>query len=209
VNDVTPQRFRRQLELALRAGYRFVPASQIARTGGARNELAVTFDDGFKSVATAAAPILKELGIPWSLFVVSGWSDHSAGWNREQVLSWQDIDKLAQGGAEIGSHSVTHPNFSGLLKAQALDELGESRRVIRTRLGIDPETFAVPFGQSGNWPEIAAAAAREVGYSTVYAQAETTRPEGTVARTFVTRFDSELVFRALLEGAYDSWEEWF
>jgi peptidoglycan/xylan/chitin deacetylase (PgdA/CDA1 family) len=209
VNDVTPQRFRRQLELALRAGYRFVPASQIARTGGARNELAVTFDDGFKSVATSAAPILSELGIPWSLFVVSGWSDHAAEWNREQVLGWRDIEKLAGAGAEIGSHSVNHPNFSGLAPAQVLDELGESRRVIHAQLGIDPQTFAVPYGQSGNWPSIAAAAAREVGYSTVYAQAETTRPTGTVARTFVTRFDSDVVFRALLAGAYDSWEEWF
>jgi peptidoglycan/xylan/chitin deacetylase (PgdA/CDA1 family) len=209
VNDITPARFRRQLEVALRAGYEFVPPSQIAGSGGTPKQLAVTFDDGFKSVATVAAPVLKELGIPWSLFVVSGWSEHLAAWHREQVLSWHDIAALAEAGAEIGSHSVTHPNFSGLIGAEALDELGESRRMIRARLGVDAQTFAVPFGQSANWPAVAAAAAREVGYSRVYAQAEHTRPVGTVARTFVTRFDSDIVFRALLEGAFDSWEEWF
>ena len=34
VNDVSPARFRRQLESALRRGYRFVPAREIALTGG-------------------------------------------------------------------------------------------------------------------------------------------------------------------------------
>ena len=31
INDVTPAQFRRHIELALNAGYRFVPASEIAR----------------------------------------------------------------------------------------------------------------------------------------------------------------------------------
>src|SRR3954466_14453274 len=46
VNDVSPRRFQRHLELALNAGYRFVPANEIAATGGRPNELAITFDDG-------------------------------------------------------------------------------------------------------------------------------------------------------------------
>jgi len=29
-----------------------------------------------------------------------------------------------------------------------------------------------------------------------------------VARSFVTQFDNDLVFGALLRGAYDAWEEW-
>jgi len=56
---------------------------------------------------------------------------------------------------------------------------------------------------------LAATAAREVGYATVYAQAEETRPAGTVARTFVTSFDADRIFRSLLGGAFDRWEEWF
>jgi len=43
----------------------------------------------------------------------------------------------------------------------------------------------------------------------VYAQAEETRPAGTVARTFVTSFDADRIFRSLLGGAFDRWEEWF
>jgi peptidoglycan/xylan/chitin deacetylase (PgdA/CDA1 family) len=211
VNDVSPERFRRHLALALDAGYRFVPASAIVRDGGQRNELAITFDDGLKSVATVAAPVLAELGLPWSLFVVSGWADRQGNraWADEHMLSWAQIEKLMAAGAEIGSHSVTHPDFSTLDAGRVTDELGASRETIRERLGLLPDTFAVPFGQSKNWPAIAAKAAREAGYSTVYAQAEETRPDGTVPRTFVTRFDNDRVFKALLDGAFDRWEEWF
>jgi peptidoglycan/xylan/chitin deacetylase (PgdA/CDA1 family) len=190
-------------------GYRFVPASEIVRTGGGEKDLAITFDDGLKSVFSTAAPVLAEYKVPWSLFVVSDFPDHTVDWQKEHFLGWKEIEKLAAAGAEIGSHSVTHPNFSELEPSQIADELGRSRRTIEERMGIDTTSFAIPFGQSMNWPGLAAAAAREVGYSTVYAQAEETRPAGTVARTFVTGFDADRIFRSLLGGAFDRWEEWF
>src|SRR5690349_10387166 len=48
VNDVSPRDFRRHIELSLAAGKRFVPASEIARTGGGPDDLAITFDDGLR-----------------------------------------------------------------------------------------------------------------------------------------------------------------
>ena len=208
VNDVSPSQFRRQLDLALAAGWRFVPASEIVRTGGGPKDLAITFDDGLKSVLTNAAPILAEYGVPWSLFVVSDWAEGRQSFGDDVFLNWDEIERLVGAGVEIGSHSVTHPNFAWLDPAQAADELGSSRRAIEQRLGFTPTTFAIPLGQSKNWPEAAAAAAREVGYTTVYAQAEQTHPNGTIPRTFVTHFDGDRIFRALLGGAFDRWEEW-
>jgi peptidoglycan/xylan/chitin deacetylase (PgdA/CDA1 family) len=208
VNDVSPRQFRRHIELALEAGYRIVPASEIARTGGGPKDLAITFDDGLKSVLTNAAPILAEYDAPWSLFVVSDWAEGQHAWDADVMLSWSEIERVAALGAEIGSHSVTHPNFGTLDPSRVADEIGQSRQVIAARTGILPTTFAIPFGQSGNWSPLAAAAARDAGYSTVYAQAEDTRPSATVARTFVTRWDTDRVFRAALTGAFDRWEEW-
>lgn len=75
VNDVTSTMFRRQIELALNNGFRFVPVSEIVRTGGAEKDLAITFDDGLKSVLGTALPILKEYDLPWTFFPVSEWSD--------------------------------------------------------------------------------------------------------------------------------------
>lgn len=210
VNDVTPAMFRRQIELALNAGFRFVPASQIAQTGGGEKDLAITFDDGMKSVLTNAAPILKEYDIPWTFFPVSEWSDGRHHFEDDDlVLSWRDIEALLKAGAEMGSHSATHPNFSRIDRNQMVDELAGSRELFAKRLGFAPETFAIPFGQSGDWNAQAAEVAREAGYATIYAQAEETRCSGTVARTFVTKFDSDFIFRAVLKGKFDRWEEWF
>lgn len=208
VNDVAPQRFRRQIELALSSGYKFVPAAAIARTGGGPKDLAITFDDAWSSVLSQAAPVLRDYQIPWSLFVVPSWSDHKEAWSRDCILPWRDIERLMADGAEIGSHSATHPDFGSIGRTQMLDELAGSRETIRQRLGVAPTAFAIPLGQSMNWPPEASEFAREAGYEIVYAQAEETRPRGTVPRTFVTCFDNGRIFPALLRGAYDRWEEW-
>jgi peptidoglycan/xylan/chitin deacetylase (PgdA/CDA1 family) len=208
VNDVRPKLFCRQIELALRSGFRFVPAAQIALGGGCSSDLAITFDDGWTSAMSVAAPILRNYHIPWSLFIVSDWSDHRADWAKEVILSWRDIDHLMATGVQIGSHSATHPDFGLIERTQMIDELYGSREAIRRHLGVAPTSFAIPYGQSMNWPPMAAELAREAGYQVVYAQAEDTRPPGTAPRTFVTRFDDRRIFNALLEGAYDHWEEW-
>jgi peptidoglycan/xylan/chitin deacetylase (PgdA/CDA1 family) len=208
VNDVSPARFRRHVEVALEAGYRFVPAEQIAMTGGVAGELAITFDDGLKSVATNAAPILAEYGIPWTLFVVSGWTDGRHAFGDGVMLGWDDVVGAAQAGATIGSHSVTHPNFGRLDAYMIARELVESREAIQARTGLVPTSFAIPFGQSGNWSATAARLATEAGYRTIYAQSEERRPAATVARTFITSFDDDRIFRAALAGSFDQWEEW-
>lgn len=207
-NDVTPSQLRRHIELALEAGYRFVPAAEIARTGGGAKDLAITFDDGLKSVVTNAAPILKEYDIPWTFFPVSDWSDMKTDWIRDMVMTWDDVEALMAAGAELGSHSCTHPDFATLDSQQIADELGGSREVFRQRVGVAPTTFAIPFGQSMNWTPEAMKAANDVGYDVIYAQAEETRSPGTVARTFVTKFDGDRIFKALLRGKFDRWEEW-
>lgn len=208
VNDVTPAQFRRHIELALKDGYRFVRAADIAATGGGEKDLAITFDDAATSVATAAEPILSDYNIPSTLFAVSGWCDHATPWARENLLSWNGLGDLLSKGVEIGSHSVTHPDFGWIGQDQAADELEASRRAIERHLGFAPDTFAIPLGQSMNWTPAAGKAAAAAGYKIIYAQAEDTRPEGTVPRTFVTRFDGDRVFKALLGGAFDRWEEW-
>ncbi|MGU3537476.1 polysaccharide deacetylase family protein [Methylobacterium sp. A54F] len=208
VNDVGPALFRRQIETALALGFRFVPASVIAETGGAPDELAVTFDDGHRSVLTAAAPILADYRVPWSLFVVPGWCETIGTDTANAILTWGEIESLAASGVEIGSHSVTHPDFGRLDEARTVEELVASRAMIERRLGFRPDSFAIPLGQSMNWTPFAQAAAREAGYRALYAQAEETRPADTVARTFVTRFDHDLIFCALLRGHFDAWEEW-
>jgi peptidoglycan/xylan/chitin deacetylase (PgdA/CDA1 family) len=207
INDVPPARFRRQLESALRSGYRFVPAREIAQTGGAARELAVTFDDGLTSVATEAAPILAELRIPYTVFVVSDWADGRSRFDGGLLLGWRQLERLARDGAEIGSHSVTHGNFSRMPREQIAAELADSRAAIESRLGLRPDAFAIPNGRGRDWPAGSTEAARTAGYTMVYSACEDRRAPGPLGRTMITSWDGERLFRAALEGAYDVWEE--
>jgi peptidoglycan/xylan/chitin deacetylase (PgdA/CDA1 family) len=208
VNDVHPQNLRRHIEAALALGYRFVATDEIRRTGGTPRDLAITFDDGLLSVAAYAAPILRDLQVPWTLFVVTAWADGKHGFGDGVLMGWSEIESLAAQGATIGSHSVTHRNLRFLEPGEVASELFESRRTILDRTGITATTFAIPFGQSRDWPTGASAVARSAGYEAIYAQSEHTRPPETMARTFISRFDDERVFRAALRGAFDYWEEW-
>jgi peptidoglycan/xylan/chitin deacetylase (PgdA/CDA1 family) len=209
VNDCSPERFRRHIELAKQLGFRFVPAAQIADGGGTSRDLGITFDDGWKSILTVAAPILAEFEIPSTLFVATGLVESSSSWHRPRMLEWDELARLPAMGVEIGSHSVTHPDFGVIDRPKAVEELITSRDVLKSRLGINPDCFAIPFGQSRNWTAAAHEAAGEAGYRYVYAQAENTRPPGTIARTFVTWMDDDRIFTALLNGAFDNWEEWY
>ncbi len=119
------------------------------------------------------------------------------------------MSALQAGGMTLASHSVTHADFGRLEPGDARRELEVSRERLRRVLGVETSEFAIPMGQARNWNPAAALAAAEAGYTTVYAQCVNSRPEGTIARTFITRIDRPVLFRAALAGAYDNWQEWY
>jgi peptidoglycan/xylan/chitin deacetylase (PgdA/CDA1 family) len=209
VNDVRPRDFERHLQIAVDDGWSFAtPAEVIAEPD--KPQLALTFDDGMASVLANALPVLRHHGIPATAFVVTGWADGQIpdDWRRI-VLDWRGVSALQEGGMTLASHSVTHPDFARLEPADVRRELEVSRERLRRALGVETSEFAIPLGQSGNWGPAPALAAAEAGYSAVYAQCVNSRPEGTIARTFITRIDRPMLFRAALAGAYDDWEEWY
>jgi peptidoglycan/xylan/chitin deacetylase (PgdA/CDA1 family) len=209
VNDLRPRDFERHLQIAVDDGWSFTtPAGVIAEPD--KPQLALTFDDGLASVLTNALPVLRHHGIPATAFVVTGWADGQIpdDW-RKVVLDWRGVSALQEGGMTLASHSVTHSDFGRLRPGEARRELEVSRERLRRVLGVETSEFAIPLGQSRNWSPAAGLAATKVGYTTVYAQCVNSRPEGTIARTFITRVDRPVLFRAALAGAYDNWQEWY
>jgi peptidoglycan/xylan/chitin deacetylase (PgdA/CDA1 family) len=209
LNDLRPRDFERHLQIAVDDGWSFTtPAEVIAEPD--KPYLALTFDDGLTSVLANALPVLRHHGIPATAFVVTGWADGQIpdSW-RPVVLDWRGMSALQAGGMTLASHSVTHSDFGRLAPADARRELEVSRERLRRVLGVETSEFAIPMGQARNWNPAAALAAAEAGYTTVYAQCVDSRPEGTIARTFITRIDRPVLFRAALAGAYDNWQEWY
>lgn len=204
VHDVRPEQFRRQIEVASSMQMRFVPASEVAAGRAGPGDLALTFDDALASVTHQVLPYLSANAIPWTVFVVTDWADGRSEWPAGTFMAWRDVELAAASGAEIGSHSVTHPDLSKVSTAQMYDELGRSKEVIERRTGASVTSLAVPFGSHRSWTVEAAEAAAELGYTTIHVGSTHARnPSG---RTVVTRYDTERCFGALIAGRYDRHE---
>jgi peptidoglycan/xylan/chitin deacetylase (PgdA/CDA1 family) len=119
------------------------------------DSVAVTFDDGFTNFATDAWPLLREAGLPVTLFVVAGRAGRTNDWNGSggasgipvlPLLDWHTLGRLADEGVDIGAHTQTHPRLTKVDDARLGDEVGGSAEVIAAQLGRRPSSFAYPYG---------------------------------------------------------------
>src|SRR5512132_3022800 len=112
--SVTPTALRRQLAHLVARGWVGATFTEAVTSPPAARTLAVTFDDGFDSVRTHAAPILDELGLPATVFVPTNWPGRSMRWpgieqwadspfaHELQAMSWDQLRALSARGWEIG-----------------------------------------------------------------------------------------------------------
>jgi peptidoglycan/xylan/chitin deacetylase (PgdA/CDA1 family) len=173
--SVTPERLASQLGLLTARGYRGATFHRAVADPPADKIVAVTFDDGFRSVATLAFPILRRLGIPATVFVPTdhvgtgapmAWPgiDQWLGGPHEaelQPMTWTDLAMLTAAGWEVGSHTRSHPRLTRLDEAGLQDELWGSREVCERRLSRPCVTLAYPYGDHDGR---VVAAARAAGY---------------------------------------------
>ncbi|MFL5737182.1 MAG: polysaccharide deacetylase family protein [Actinomycetota bacterium] len=119
--------------------------------------LVITFDDGYREVYTQAWPVLRDLGLPATVFVATGFLDGTdpppirAGASDRgappEPLTWDQVGELhASGLVTIGSHSRSHRSFDALSRAQAAEECATSHATIERHVGGAVETFAYPAG---------------------------------------------------------------
>jgi peptidoglycan/xylan/chitin deacetylase (PgdA/CDA1 family) len=158
--SVTPERLEGQLECLVRAGYRPVTFTRAVTDPPAGKTLAVTFDDGFRSVVRLAHPVMKRLGVPGTVFVATGhvgteqpmaWSglEHWLGTEYERELvaaSWPELNALRQDGWEIGAHTRQHPHLTQLDEASIYEELAGSRSDVEEHIGGPCTSLAYPYG---------------------------------------------------------------
>jgi peptidoglycan/xylan/chitin deacetylase (PgdA/CDA1 family) len=170
------ERLERQLTHLVERGYRGATFTEAVHDPPAPRTVAVTFDDGFRSVIDRALPILERLGLPGTLFAPTAhigqpgprtWpgTDRWLGTPHEHELAamtWDDLGALVNAGWEIGSHTRTHPRLTELAGEPLARELAASRDDCRQRLGRPCESLAYPYGDVDRR---VARAAREAGYT--------------------------------------------
>jgi peptidoglycan/xylan/chitin deacetylase (PgdA/CDA1 family) len=151
-------RLRRHLSAMRAAGRAPCSVAQVlAGELGARDAVALTFDDGHASNAAAAAEVAAAGGRA-DFFV------NPATVGRPGYLPWSELRGMADAGMSVQSHGATHRFLDALTPREVAAELADSRKEIEDRLGRAVLLFA-PAG--GRMPARFAARALEAGYHAV------------------------------------------
>ena len=152
-----PSLFAEQMEW-LRTHVRVAPlvdvvAALVGCTALPERTVVLTFDDGFSDFYSAAAPVLRRLGLPATIFLATGYcgkTNHWPGqpaWVGEQpLLDWPQVTELAQQGFDFGAHSVHHPVLTDLAVQQAEHDIADCKAELEHRAGRQVEFFAYPYG---------------------------------------------------------------
>lgn len=157
---VRPERFEEQLWLLAKRGYQARTFLDTVAASSSGRYLAVTFDDGYRSVFELAFPIMRAAGIPGTVFVPTGLigMEQPMTWpgvdqwlgtpfaGELAGMSWEQLGELADAGWEIGSHSRRHSRLSELEDDVLADELSGSRQECETQLRRPCRTLAYPYG---------------------------------------------------------------
>jgi peptidoglycan/xylan/chitin deacetylase (PgdA/CDA1 family) len=98
----------------------------------------VTFDDGWESAYSEAAPILEKYGVRTTQYILSGFFNHPSYLSKKQVLS------LQAAGHDIQSHTITHADLRQLSDEDLDRELAESKTVIGELTNTAVTDFASP-----------------------------------------------------------------
>jgi peptidoglycan/xylan/chitin deacetylase (PgdA/CDA1 family) len=135
--------------------------------------VAITFDDCYRDNLFAAR-LLAEHGLPATFFVPTRYvgSDHVFDWDRGLKkmpnLRWDDVKEMQGLGHDIGSHTVSHPDFGVIGPAEARVELADSKKVLEDRLGRPARFFAYPYGGRNNFRPEYFSLTRELGYDACF-----------------------------------------
>ena len=115
--------------------------------------VAITFDDGYASVASQAVPFLTAERVPCAVFVIAGrlgGDNRWAGqWKSVPILPLVDRAALAEMGAAgvcIGAHTFTHPVLPSLDDLTARREIVDAAAPLEDVVGRPVRHFAYPYG---------------------------------------------------------------
>lgn len=149
--DLPVSSFRRQLDLL--EGHEVLSldaALDRLEAGDARPSVVLTFDDGFADVYHHAWPLLRERGLPFTIYLATAYMGEVMQWEGATAkgvpgrgLSWDQIRKMQDSGLlTLGNHTHTHVRPHLLTEA----ELDACNEAVFRRCGVRPQHFTYPWG---------------------------------------------------------------
>ncbi len=143
---VSPETFEQQMEFLKVHRYHVASLDEVmsALKTGKRlppNTVAITFDDGHLDNIQNAYPVLKKMGFPATIFMITG------NIGREDWLSEEDLKIMSDMGIDIGSHTESHKYLPNVRNNEQIDwELVQSKARLEGILGKPVKYFSYPAG---------------------------------------------------------------
>lgn len=111
--------------------------------------VSLNFDDATIDQYNLAYPLMKEIGLNATIFVISNLSLNKDSFNKTfgnyNVMGLRELKEVYENNWEIGSHSLSHKRLSLLNNSEIEYELVESKKQL-LRNGFNVTSLAVPFG---------------------------------------------------------------
>lgn len=124
--------------MTFRYGAAFVALSTaIPAYGGG---VALTFDDGYKSMEDIVLPLFRSKHVVGTLYVSTGFLDEP------KYMSSESLKDFVSAGWELGGHSIVHDDMTLMGIEEITKNLVEPKEVIEKETGVEVVTFASPFG---------------------------------------------------------------
>ena len=152
---VSPEIFYMHMKYLKDNGFYVMDLSELANrikngSGIPEKSIAITFDDGFKSILTHAFPVLQEFGFKATLFVNVYFIERKLPdglyWRDWQTLDWGQVKDLHKWGLSIGSHAFTHRKLTTVDDMDLPKEIVQSKELIEKHIAREVSTFCYPHG---------------------------------------------------------------
>ena len=123
--SIAPSHLEEHVRMLADRGFRGVTFHEAVLRPPSAKTLAITFDDAYRSVIELAFPILSRAGFSATVFAPTDFvgTEEPMAWpgidhwretkHAEELvpMSWEELERLAQAGWEIGSHTRSHPRL--------------------------------------------------------------------------------------------------
>ena len=170
VLSIAPEQLRSLVAAIKRSGHRIVPLRDILDSPAEARQIALTFDDGMRSLHEHALPVLRDEDVTATVFLISDYVGRNNRWPSlpehvptMEMMSWDQVEDLHAAGWRVEAHTATHPDLRRLTDDAIHEELERGNQAIQGHLGRRPEIFAYPYGY---WDErVRAIAANTYRYS--------------------------------------------
>ncbi|WP_405727532.1 polysaccharide deacetylase family protein [Streptomyces sp. NBC_00028] len=192
---VAQDRLRRQLTTLLDHGWTPLPLDAYLSGDTPPRSVLLTFDDGYRAIVDEGLPLLHELGVPATVFVLTGLIGDRSRWMLsmpdEPLVSAEDIREMVRAGLDVECHGWDHSTLVAADERTLQHNVTEAARALAALTGRRPRAFAYPYGEHD---EKARRAVAEAGFEVAFSTHTAAGPYA-VPRVDVNSTDTDATFR--------------